>query len=250
MNPVQSLQYWFQNAFQYSCAVANVEPLRYDSRLQQAAKQFSFMLQKTCPFSHSSCEPYCSQLYNNSCDWVVRINTYQPQWKKSLGENIALSGNTKPLPPLGQLLRSAGHCKNIFNTVYNSVGIGNTEKYWVQDFAYLSFENPNPFFDGTHTSFENQDIVFYTNVYTKQFSIKNVVIVMNNRTTRAMSSIIGTNRSSSTYMYRLQKYRSPYCLNYYFQLETDKNQTFRLPEVGLFSTLHINNCTRNYIKYD
>jgi hypothetical protein len=245
MNPLDSLMAWFQKNVTFACPVIPMRPLRYDTFLQQAAKQFSFLLHTGCAFSHSSCQPYCQNIYRNQCDWVSRINTYQPYWS-NLGENIGMTRGTEPLQALAQFIQSRPHCFELTSPDFDAIGIGNTDIYWVQDFGKIGLEIDNPLYDGTHV-FSDTHITFYANVYSILDNIVCVILDMNN--TRHVMHPMFSNKSSSqmTYAYTLSYNTSSTipCLPYVFHVEAHKK--YRLPESGAFLTTYVGGCDKNYI---
>lgn len=246
MNPVESVMTWFQKNVTLACPGISVRPLRYDTFLQQAAKQFSFLLHTGCTFSHSSCEPYCQNIYQNRCDWVSRINTYQPYWS-NIGENIGMTRGTEPLQALVQFLQSTPHCLGLLSPDFNAIGVGNTDMYWVQDFGNLGLLIENPLYDGTHV-FSDENITFYANVYSLVENITRVTLHVDETRYVMRPMFPHKNPSQMTYVYTLQynnTLSTPTCLSYIFYVDT--HATYRLPESGAFLTTQLNGCERNYI---
>lgn len=235
LNAVRSNPAEFRQKYgvKYGCQASILPPLAHDDMLQQAAVQQSFMLSlPECPFQHDTCPSFCA-LYT-SCNWWDRIDQYQPV-ATATAENIAMAGAHSPLKILSLWLASPGHCANIFGPSNTHVGIGNTGRYWAQNFARLSSPAPKVFMiSGGHYTPSSTIITFIVSVY--------------RATTPPRLELNGKNHSMVLYIgktangaYAINMTSPSACQSYAFFLGNE-----RLPSRGYYLTDGIGSCTRNY----
>lgn len=291
LSPVKFRDLWMPSnssrPLLYACRVpreGRIGTLRYHTRFQQAAKQFSTMLNSTgCAFSHDSCQPFCRDLYSNRCDWNSRIQMYLAPSDKTQkrAENAAMS-TVSPWDAFRHLAASAGHCKNMFDPRLNVIGIGNTGRFWVQDFAGMTINTTrvSPLVDGTHfwkdglpfpnaSSFRNDSLVFVANmvppgrnteVPSVGVQLFPIVVDASNSTTTPvefpMTMWHGNAQGVGTFgaIVHLRETgllaeSSPLCVGYRFVYRRgNETSTERsLPQQGLFLTQGRQGCASNYL---
>ena len=101
--------------------------LKYDCELAAMAKLHATELSSRNVLSHTSA---------NGDDMTARANKLNIAWL-SLGENIA-SGHKTAEAAHTAWLASPGHCKNIMNPDFNSIGVALENSTWVVVFAKKS----------------------------------------------------------------------------------------------------------------
>ncbi len=111
-------------------AAYGLPPLREDSRLDRSAQAWTDTMVATGQFDHGS-------------NFAARISAVGFDWS-SAGENIA-TGFSTPQAVVNAWMHSPGHCRNILDPDYASVGTGVVDRAiepfssapatWTQDFA-------------------------------------------------------------------------------------------------------------------
>ena len=101
-----------------------VDPVRWDSRLEEAAYNHSVWMEQNRNLSHTETGG------SNAGD---RIDATGYNWQ-AFGENIAEGYSTEEAV-MDAWLRSPGHCENIMNPDFFEMGAAVSGGYWTQVFA-------------------------------------------------------------------------------------------------------------------
>lgn len=101
-----------------------VKPLRWNNRLEDAAKTQSDYMQRVRRMTHTG---------NRGSSPGSRATKAGYKWS-FIAENIA-AGQLTPKQVVNGWLGSVGHCKNIMNRNATEMGAAKTGKYWTQVFA-------------------------------------------------------------------------------------------------------------------
>jgi uncharacterized protein YkwD len=117
-------------------AARGLPALRESSRLDRSAQGWSNTMVATGSFTHGA-------------DFAARISAVGFAWRAA-GENIA-TGFLTPSAVVAAWMASTGHCQNILNPTYSSVGTGVVHRVvgfggngatWTQDFALAAGHHP------------------------------------------------------------------------------------------------------------
>ena len=116
---------------------ANMQPLKYNPLLEQAAQNHSNDMNMRNFYSHTSLDGKTPINRIKATGYLNNNRSYRA------AENIAL-GHHSPKQVMGGWMRSTGHRKNILNPELKEIGIGVTKNknrngysgyYWVQNFG-------------------------------------------------------------------------------------------------------------------
>jgi hypothetical protein len=217
----------------FSCSAVATSALPYNAGLHQASKQQSWLLnQPNCSFSHSTCTRFCN-LYRNDCNFIARVNYYQPNWT-SIAENIVkTTSTTNPLAPLLSWIRSPGHCRNIMASGHTHLGVGQVQLYWTQTFGTLPTRINNPLVSGTHYAGAplTSGTVWGFVTYSASTAPSRIAMRINGTRDYTMNLFMGT-ATRGTYAVDL---RIPYSCSTSYIFETQTNGIiYRFPEAGQF----------------
>jgi uncharacterized protein YkwD len=103
---------------------AGCKPLKVSLRLTKAAQLHANDMNRRNYFSHTS---------RDGRQWWERITA--TGWDSPGAENIAY-GQPTPTRVVRAWMKSPGHRKNIENCKLDWIGVGYTDRFWVQDFGY------------------------------------------------------------------------------------------------------------------
>jgi uncharacterized protein YkwD len=113
-------------------AYPSVPALAMNANLRLAAQRHSLDMATNNYFSHTSLD---------GRSFVDRIRGAGYTGSNPLGENIA-AGQSSPAAVVSGWMGSTGHCQNIMNGSYRSIGVGYAFRagspyghYWTQDFG-------------------------------------------------------------------------------------------------------------------
>lgn len=183
MNPHE---YQIHFGIEYACPVYLLDPIYFDSDIQQSTDaQMSYLLDPDCPFEHSTCTKYCDPY--ESCSLESRVRYFCRDCLK-ISENM-MEGTKNPLTSLHLFLGKDGHCNNIFDVNHNVMAVAYHfhPNIYLQTFAHRSqttFFTSSPFIDQGCVVVEDDtnSISFYVN-YIGQRSVDIILGSRNSSTT-------------------------------------------------------------------
>ncbi len=116
-------------------------PLEMDALIRDAARAHSSDMGELGYFQHDSLDGAPCDGAANPCDFADRMRYAGFMGDQPWGENIA-AGQTTPADVVRAWMESPGHCRNIMNPSYQTIGVGYAlvegsplGHYWTQDFA-------------------------------------------------------------------------------------------------------------------
>lgn len=129
-----------------------------------------------------------------------------------------------------------GHRVNILNDSHASIGIGNYQSYWTQDFSYSS-RYKRRLYSGTHYPKSGGNIEFRANWADSAPPSKASVVIDGMSFDMEIERGSGTN---GTYIYKATLPKS--CHNYYFVFRASNGEVETFPDEGAYGL----NCNYDY----
>ncbi len=229
-----------------------VEPLYYESSLNESARSHAVDMSQSGCFQHDSCD---------GTSWAERIWGFYPQ-AKMIGENIAAGYSTAKSvidawlcdESGGQCASdgtsAAGHRTNIMNASLKLVGVGyaadalgNWQFLWVQDLASNEPASKPPLVAGCHDSLLTGKTSFLLNYRDPTGRPPASLQVVIDGVAYDMNLDLGVAAAGT---YRLDVAKATGCREYYFTALTASGESWRYPGPGVFLTDGESDCSEDY----
>ena len=243
----------------YACETATLKPLYWESLMNQAARFHSWELAMTSSFQHETTDEY-AHLFDGDAGTFTRLDAFadlSPDVSQASSENI-YAGRYDAFTATTSWLYSEGHCRNIFSTHVDLIGVGFVELesapyryYWTQNMAVARKAPTAALVNAWHmASADSTDddssssVRFYVNYYAA--TPPEALAVLVDGVSYDLSLYVG-NATSGTYASEFLP-ASQDCQSYVVQATGQDGRLTRLPETSVlsFSTAGVGDCDASF----